>query len=438
MEWRVCTDRRKADGQTEKLGNLGCRGVTAILRSIDCSVNLFTEDGQEVNAGFFTPQNGSGSALAEGLFEFCQSRKVNFSYLVGLCSDGCEKMVGWENGAHALFEQLLGRPLLRLICFFHHEERAFRADFKLYGYNTKSPSTLSEPWKTLLIGDINKMPLKDFKVLPNETLLSDIRQTKSNKIKLSKDHEIFLDILLTIITGKDSAGIFRKIGPLVHSRFTTTESRMARAYLSTDCPPIELERMVQYLVYVWAPVYVKSKILQNVGFSGPSLLLMETQLARQHLNKEEFEAVLTSMCHNGYFASHEAILTAMLHSVNKAEREQGLEIILNLRKLPNRVLSCQGVRVVKRRHCRINPDADSLANLNILHVELDKMEPPCTRGLSDEQLMAVAECPLDLKLPITSVAVERAVKDTTRAVKMVSSSLEANGLIQNTIRSRRS
>ena len=61
-----------------------------------CSVILFTEDGQEINAGFFAPQNGSGSALAKGLFEFCQSRKVNFSYLVGLCSDGCEKMVGWK------------------------------------------------------------------------------------------------------------------------------------------------------------------------------------------------------------------------------------------------------------------------------------------------------------------------------------------------------
>ena len=403
-----------------------------------CSVIFFTEDGQEVNAGFFTPQNGSGSALAQGLFEFCQSRKVNFSNLVGLCSDGCEKMVGWENGAHALFEQLLGRPLLRLICFFHHEERAFRADFKLYGYNTKSPSTLAEPWKTLLSGDVNKMPLKDFKILPNESLLFDIRQTKSNKIKLSKDHEIFLDILETIITGKDSAGVWRKIGPIVHSRFTTTESRMARAYLSTDCPPIELERLVQYLVYVWAPVYVKSKILQNVGFSGPSLLLMETQLARKHLNEEEFEEVLTSMCHNGYFANHESILTAMLHSVNQAERLQGVNIILNLRKLKQkRVLSRMGVRVVKRRHCRINPQADCLANLNIHHVEKAKTEPPCTRGLTDKELMEVVESPLDLKLPITSVAVERAVKDTTRAVKMVGSSLEANGVIQNTIRNRR-
>ena len=403
-----------------------------------CSVIFFTEDDQEVNAGFFTPENGSGRALAEGLFEFCQSRKVNFSYLVGLCSDGCEKMVGWENGAHALFEQLLGRPLQRLICFFHHEERAFRADFKVYGYNTESPSTLSEPWKTLLSGDIHKMPLKGFKVLPNETLLSDIRQTKSNKIALSKDHEIFLDILETIITGKDCAGVFRKIGPIVHSRFTTTESRMARAYISTDCPPIELERMVHYLVYCWSPVYVKSKILQNVGFSGPSLLLMEMQLVRQHLNKEEFEAVLISMCHNGFFANHEAILTAMLHSVIKAERVLGVNIILNLRKLPKRVLSRKGVRVVKRKHCRINPNADCLANLNIHHVELATSEPPCTRGFSDEQLMEVIECPLDLKLPITSVAVERAVKDTTRAVKMVSSSLEANGVIQNTFRSRRS
>ena len=212
---------------------------------------------------------------------------------------------------------------------------------------------------------------------------------------------------------------------------------MARAYISTDCPPIELERMVQYLVYVWSPVYVKSKILQNVGFSGPSLLLMETQLARQHLNKEEFEAVLMSMMHNGHFANHEAILTGMLHSADKAERVQGVNIILNLRKLPKRVLTRKGVRVVKRRHCRINPNADSLADLNIQHVEKAKTEPPCTRGLTDEQLMEVAECPLDLKLPITSVAVERAVKDTTRAVKMVSSSLEANGVIQNTIRSRK-
>ena len=128
----------------------------------------------------------------------------------------------------------------------------------------------------------------------------------------------------------------------------------------------------------------------------------------------------------------------MLHSVNQAERLQGVNIILNLRKLKQkRVLSRMGVRVVKRRHCRINPQADCLANLNIHHVEKAKTEPPCTRGLTDKELMEVVESPLDLKLPITSVAVERAVKDTTRAVKMVSSSLEANGVIQNTIRNRR-
>lgn len=209
---------------------------------------------------------------------------------------------------------------------------------------------------------------------------------------------------------------------------------MGRDYVSIDNPPIELERMVHFLVYVWAPVYVKSKIMQNIGFSGPSLLLLELQLAKQHLNNNEFIAVLENISHNGFYALHENILVALLHSSIKAEQEQGINIILNLRRLPQ----SEGIRVVKRQHFRINPDATSLATLNIRHIEFAKYEPPATRCLSDEQLQQVAECPLDMRLPISSVVVERAVKDTTRAAKMVSSTLEANGLIQNTIRSRRS
>ena len=64
----------------------------------------------------------------------------------------------------------------------------------------------------------------------------------------------------------------------------------------------------------------------------------------------------------------------------------------------------------------INPDAKSLIEFPMKGFST---EPPATLSLSDEQLANIITQPLNIQLPLTTVSVERAVSDTTRASQLV-------------------
>ena len=54
------------------------------------SVVIYSDEGSTI-AGHFTPASGSSVDLANGLYQFCQDRKIDMSNLVGLVSDGTVK-----------------------------------------------------------------------------------------------------------------------------------------------------------------------------------------------------------------------------------------------------------------------------------------------------------------------------------------------------------
>ena len=148
--------------------------------------------------------------------------------------------------------------------------------------------------------DLHKLPILDFEILPNQELLDILQRTDTSQ--LSTDHAIFVGLLLMVITGVTNNSVSRKIGPIVLSRFTTSETRILRWYLSDENPSFVVRRMVHFLVYVWGPIYLKSKPLQdNKRFSGPQLLLEETMLARKSLSPSEFKVFLAALNRNGEF-----------------------------------------------------------------------------------------------------------------------------------------
>ena len=60
-----------------------------------------------------------------------------------------------------------------------------------------------------------------------------------------------------VITGEvEERYATMKIGPVVTSRFTTTQARTLRRWISADEPSFELNRVVKYLVYVWGHVFL--------------------------------------------------------------------------------------------------------------------------------------------------------------------------------------
>ena len=184
------------------------------------------------------PQEGSEVGLAKDLDRFVTERGISMLSVRSLISDGCEKMVGWKSGVHATMEKINKKPYQRIICFFHHLEKSFEVILLLYSGQTTSPGTYKDGVGKDVKGDIHKLPIKTFKVLPNPALLLLLENISDETFKkLSNDHQIFIGLVRIIITGNvDQRWATMKIGPLVTSRFTTTQARCLWLWISQDYP----------------------------------------------------------------------------------------------------------------------------------------------------------------------------------------------------------
>ena len=294
-----------------------------------CAIILYPGD---EFAGHVVPPKGTGKALAVEIKNFIEERGVDMRKVKSLVSDGCEKMVGWEKGVHATLEKIFQTPFLRIICFFHHLEKSFEVILLLYSGRTTSPGTFSSGVGKEVMGDVHKLPVKDFEVLPNDYLLTLIDGTSAEVFRsLSNDHQIFMRLLRMVITGDvEERFIVMKIGPVVLSRFTTSEARSIRKYLSEEKPSFELTRVVRYLVYVWAPVFLLCKKMNRLE-AAPSMLLLEVMLTRKHCTCPERTLLAKSISFNGQMAHPELVLLGMLASSTLSEREKAVEVILRVR-----------------------------------------------------------------------------------------------------------
>ena len=189
------------------------------------------------------------------------------------------------------------------------------------------------PWNELLTGDIHKIPVVAFVVLPNPALLAIIDRMSPDVMKdLGTDHRIFIGVIRMVITGEvDDQYASMKIGPMVTSRFTTTEMRFGRHWLSTLDPTFEETRVMRYLVYVWAEVFLMAKEMNRFEH-GPRLLLLELMLARKHCTKPEFTRLKTSFDFNGQFGHHESILVSLLASPEVEDRQLAINTIFTIRE----------------------------------------------------------------------------------------------------------
>ena len=398
------------------------------------SVVLYTQSGEEVFAGHFKPTDGTGPTLAFELYIFCQDRQIPLQNVYFLVSDGTPKMTGHRNGVHASFEKLIGRSLQRVICFFHKLELSFEVVFTFYGGSTKGPGSLNDEWKPLETTNFTNTPIHNFRMI-NDPFVLNIIQNMSKDIILSADHALFIANVEAILTGNVTPMCYNKPGPLTGARFTTHELRTLAYYLRSPDPSENLIRVVEYLVRVWAPVFLYSKIFYHSNFMGPKLLLLEVMLVKQHIKDQSLcNLFQNSFNTNGYFAGAESVLLCCLMSKDLKERKKGVEYILNLRKRN----AVDVVRTFGPPSYLVNMKAMSILTLNQHSLRSAAYEPPATKIYSEAQLRSFVLSPLEVTIPLSSVAVERAVKDVTRASAFVGSSeLERDGFIQNTIQHRK-
>ena len=400
------------------------------------SVIAYTGE-EEINVGFFVPESGTGASLANGLYLFCMHRKMNLSSLYFLVTDGCSKMKGWKTGFHVEFEKLMQRELVRVFCFFHHFEKTFESVFKFHGGETTGPTSLTPEWQTLIRDNIHKGDITDFRQIENTFVLSLVNDIPEGA-KLSSDHEIFVALVETICSGKVSSKVHRKIGPMNHARMTTTETRALSAYIRSGDPPVYLVRVVNYLINVFAPVFCLSKIFYKSYFMAPKLLLLEAMLCKKHLSDDELCRASKSLDINGQMSHNENIILCCLSSQDVEERTLGVETILRIRHKASSLQQPEtGIRPFMPDEYRVNVKATGLHDLNMIPLKCSRYEPPVTKGLSQQEILQFLHVPYDASgIPLSSVAVERAVKDTTRASMMGRSTVHRNGVIRMTIRAR--
>ena len=304
-------------------------------------------------AGHIVPRDGTGATLGTDINQFTLDRKIDWKGIKYLVSDCCEKMFGWKTGVHATLEKIHGCPFGRIGCFFHHIEKSFECVFLLYTGHTSSPGSYSAGIGKLMKGDIHKLPLADFQVLDNPSLLALLDQISEETFRsLSNDHQIFFGLLRIAITGKVvERWLSMKIGEMITSRFTTTEVRVVRLWLSTSNPSFEHTRVMSYLVNVWGPVFAQIK-QHNLFLEAPRALLLEVMLTAQHCSYPERTLLSSSMSTNGQMSHPESVLPSMLASTSAEERRRAVDIIFSIREQGPRVWDTPtGVRPFKVHVC---------------------------------------------------------------------------------------
>ena len=430
-----------------------------------CAIILYPE-GDYV--GHVVPEAGSGSSLAKSVQSFSERRKILLTKLRALITDGCMKMVGWRTGFHAALEKLLGKPLHRIICEFHHLEKSFEKILLLYAGHTTSPTDLALPIGKSIKGDVHKLPVAKFEVMAHPLLVELIDSTPEDVFKeFNNDHQVFVMLIRMVASGTVDIRWFRmRIGQLLHSRWTTTQARSVREYLSDPDPSFELKRIVFYLVYCWAEVFIRSRH-KNTADMGPRLLLLETILGRKHLTMPERMVVLKSLSINGQYCHSEAVLLTLAASPVEEERKRAVRIIMKIRErgpqiwdtptgqrpfmVSRNVENLSMYFIFQPEQYQINPNATSLLSLNLIPLGLASSEPPLTRHLSGPQLMSLISNPLQVPaiyictfifllcqvlLPANSVAVERGVKLQTRAATVCADPDEQDGFSLQTMAAR--
>ena len=133
-----------------------------------------------------------------------------------------------------------------------------------------------------------------------------------------------------------------------------------------------------------------------------------------------------SFCYNSFNAHGECVLISLFGSDGRKDREFNVNKIIEIRSKPKQLWrNSGGVRPFKRP--KVNFEATLLYNLNTLPSKNLKTEPPLTSNLTDESLQDILDNPPNFDLPLSTTAVERAVKQVTAASSKCADPKEQDG-----------
>jgi len=420
----------RIDKETLTLETVSHEGGIALKRSIKEEHHLTFTAESGVHGGRYlchkTLPNGTAEAMANETISVLEESN-SISTISGLLVDNTSANVGCNKGLVVKIEEKIGRKLHTIGCSLHQNELPLRSLFKHLDGTTSGPKKFSGQLGKLCTGESSFLePQIKFKKIPND--VASFKMTEYAAKDLSSDQEILYHYCVGIAAGKvDSPWIHRKIGPVNHARWLTLAIRLLGLYVRTTKPHLNLVKLTNYIVTVYAPSWfsIKMSYLKDI----PLILHHSFTRIRQIPFEDVRNVVLDSYSRNSYALLPENFVYSMICADDKEITKKGWEIVVN----------CRSTEVTSERKKipPINWTAESWIDL----IDRSKIicEPPTTKKFSIDQILdfIAKECFPKLPMfPAHSQSVERAVKEVTRASKLVYSEDHRHGTVLGTIVSR--
>jgi hypothetical protein len=237
---------------------------------------------------------------------------------------------GFSGGLCACLENKLGRKLHLIGCFLHINELPLRHLIRDLDGGTVSGNKLSGPIGRLLDDDqLYRMDPVQFEPVP-----CTFERPVPDLADLSDDQRMLLEYTVGISCGKvDEKFIKRKPGPLNHSRWLTTATRILILYTRTQDPSEILKILVTFIVTSYAPAWFLIKRTNNFT-AGPAVFFKIIQGVKEveqkvaafitHMEEQQetiSEKVFRVLGRNAFCCLGENFLTSLLYSPIEIHRQ---------------------------------------------------------------------------------------------------------------------
>lgn len=174
----------------------------------------------------------------------------------------------------------------------------------------------------------------------------------------------------------DEGLLKRQPGKMVHSRWLTTANRILRLYVSSKNPSTNLCIITEFVMRVYAPIWIKIKQKPSC-IIGPKHLLNMIKMSR-YMSNNELKIIDPVIQRNAYFGHPENVLLTMLFD-KRPYSDLALRMIISARELYP-IIQIRTFKIPK-----LNFSADDYVDL-IDWTNVEVTEPPLIRDLTMDDL----------------------------------------------------
>ena len=352
--------------------------------------------------------------------------------LIAIGADSTNVNTGWRGGVIPFFENKLERKLIWLICALHTNELPLRHLMIQLDGKTQSNNAFSGPIGKI-VDKVTNFRVKD--KIPKLNVKIDLIELREDVRKsLSQDQKYLYDITCAIKSGYFPQSLKdRAIGGHDHARWLNLANRLCRAWCSEHpLPPnavTNLKLLVGFIVGVYSPLWFEIKV-KHGWIDGPYHILKQLNLVSLQPSIVQ-NIVLPYVESSAWNAHSENLLQTLLCSSDSGDRRFAVERICRLRGSAE----FGDTSVRPRRNPKLKKNAKTLVDL--IDWSNDVHEPILTCSISRKDLSKLRSAPMEVvNFPLHGQAIERCVKEVTRASATVYGEESRDGFIKATLAHR--